>query len=692
MTSSTWRRRRRRIRITACRPIRRSWKRRRRSPPIADDYNDYLRYHLNRWVQQVTRWIPPEKWACVRHRAGRGSGSANGARGSAAGTDLCRRAGPLQQAGPDGAGARLSWLRRRGGPDLPLLAAGGADRGRGEEGTPPLREMGGGGLDHRHAGRGDRLRLHPKEINALSKLYDISEIAFDPGTRSRLATELSEQDGFNMLELRQGFVTMSEPSKDFEARVVARKIRHGGNPVLAWNVGQRGDPQGPGREHQAGQGKGQGQDRRRDRRHHGHRPGGDERGERLQRGTGFLVSVRARTVSLVSRCAACTGTRKGECALAWDSVGFWGRLRNALTRREQPTNGARSGWLPISRPGSSSRRTTPSTLRGLGLRDGDLYRARCLALERLRVQGEKRTRLPDDRLDYVLNVRPNPEMTAIALREALSMQALTWGIPTRRSCRTDRGDVAELWPLFSDRMTPRRNGGSLFYEYRTATGPRPLSARAVYHLHGPGIAGLMGDNVVAHMAKSLSLAAAQERFASTYFGNNTVIGGVLSTRSKLSQETHDKLKKDWVDKYKGPFKANKPIILEEGMSGPRSRTTRTPRSSSPRACSRSRRSAAGTKSRRTRSATCSAPRSTTSSIWDRVRPRCSDAVGASHEQEADYKLLPQRAPWRTTCLDMTWLTQGDFKTRMEGYAIARNTGVYNRERDPCERGRERHRS
>jgi hypothetical protein len=46
-------------------------------------------------------------------------------------------------------------------------------------------------------------------------------------------------------------------------------------------------------------------------------------------------------------------------------------------------------------------------------------------------------------------------------------------------------------------------------------------------VHGPGITGLMGDNLVARAAKSMSLAAAQERFASTYFGNNTLIGGFL---------------------------------------------------------------------------------------------------------------------------------------------------------------------
>jgi phage portal protein BeeE len=63
-------------------------------------------------------------------------------------------------------------------------------------------------------------------------------------------------------------------------------------------------------------------------------------------------------------------------------------------------------------------------------------------------------------------------MTAIAMREALSMQALTWGNAYAEIVPNNRGDVAELWPLFSDRMVPRRNGGSLFYEYANQDGSK----------------------------------------------------------------------------------------------------------------------------------------------------------------------------------------------------------------------------
>jgi phage terminase large subunit-like protein len=42
--------------------------------------------------------------------------------------------------------------------------------------------------------------------------------------------------GLKMIEAREGTATMSEPSKEFEAVVRAKKFNHGGNPVLRLNA------------------------------------------------------------------------------------------------------------------------------------------------------------------------------------------------------------------------------------------------------------------------------------------------------------------------------------------------------------------------------------------------------------------------------------------------------------------------
>ena len=209
----------------------------------ADDYNDYLRYHLNRWVQQVTRWISPEDWsACdplVEDRKAReirlhGKPCSGGLDLS---TKLDLSAFVLSFPGPDDV---IELLCRFWMPEERVIDAA-------KKGQRQFAQWVEEGWITATPGEVVDYGFIRKEINELGKLYSINEIAFDPWNAQQIATELEEQDGFPMVEFRQGFVSMSEPCKDFEARVVSRRLRHGGNPVLAWNVGNavvRKDPAG----------------------------------------------------------------------------------------------------------------------------------------------------------------------------------------------------------------------------------------------------------------------------------------------------------------------------------------------------------------------------------------------------------------------------------------------------------------
>lgn len=365
-------------------------------------------------------------------------------------------------------------------------------------------------------------------------------------------------------------------------------------------------------------------------------------------------------------------------------MSLWGRalrsVRN-IGRREQPTS--RLMWMAPDQPAGIY--ITPENALDISVAWACIMAiATALGASKWRVfkvEGDTRTDLPDDRLAYILNVRPNPDMTAIAMRESLAILALTWGNSYAEIIRNARGDIAALWPLYSDRVVPRRRivpPYTLYYEYTNYDGSKTiLEPEQVYHLHGPGIAGLVGDNIVARMAKALSLFAAQERFASTYFGNNTVIGGILSTPKGLKKETKDNLREQWVDKYGGPFKANKPIILEDGMSWtPFNNDAETAQLVASRTfqieevCRYF-----GVPPHKVQHLA----RATFNNIEHLGLDFVRNALmpwARRHEQEADYKFLPQRAPWRETAIDMSWLSQGDFKTRMEGYQIARNMGVY----------------
>lgn len=78
-----------------------------------------------------------------------------------------------------------------------------------------------------------------KFINKLSEKFRIHEIGFDPHRAEQISIQL-EQDGFDMIEVRQGFAKLSEPCKELEALLLSNKIKHNGHPILHWmasNVG-----------------------------------------------------------------------------------------------------------------------------------------------------------------------------------------------------------------------------------------------------------------------------------------------------------------------------------------------------------------------------------------------------------------------------------------------------------------------
>lgn len=84
------------------------------------------------------------------------------------------------------------------------------------------------------------------DINRLAHEYRITELAFDPWNASKLSLELQD-DGIVVIEMRQGFRSLSEATKHLGALVTGRTLVHGAHPVLRWmasNMVVRQDPNG----------------------------------------------------------------------------------------------------------------------------------------------------------------------------------------------------------------------------------------------------------------------------------------------------------------------------------------------------------------------------------------------------------------------------------------------------------------
>ena len=299
--------------------------------------------------------------------------------------------------------------------------------------------------------------------------------------------------------------------------------------------------------------------------------------------------------------------------------------------------------------------------------------------------------LEEDALDYILNVRPNPEMTAMAVKEALIFAAAMYGNGYAEIVRDEAGRVRELWPLDSTLVEPVRVNqdgalavaGELVYRctHPSGTGTVFLKQNQVYHLRGPSLTGLLGENIVNRAAKTLTLAAAADSYARAYYANNTVVGGILEYPRTLDEKSYTRLKNDWVEKRSGPGNAHKPVILENGM-------TWKPLSDSSAASSQ----------------VLEARKFQVEDVarWWGVPLHMIGSLAGSQgygtnleqlglgfvrdclgpwarrlEQEADWKLFPMRGPGskKLTRIDRTPLTRGDSKTRAEVGAILRRAGV-----------------
>jgi len=88
-----------------------------------------------------------------------------------------------------------------------------------------------------HATPGETINYDAVELDIVTAcdLFDVRSIDFDPWGSKQLVTHL-EDKGVPMHQLRQGYASLSPPMKELTKLVVERRARHGGNPVLRWNV------------------------------------------------------------------------------------------------------------------------------------------------------------------------------------------------------------------------------------------------------------------------------------------------------------------------------------------------------------------------------------------------------------------------------------------------------------------------
>lgn len=73
------------------------------------------------------------------------------------------------------------------------------------------------------------------DLQELARRFEIQEVNYDPFQATQFSTRMAAE-GFPMVEVRSTVLNFSEPMKELEAVVMARRFHHDGCPVLTWMI------------------------------------------------------------------------------------------------------------------------------------------------------------------------------------------------------------------------------------------------------------------------------------------------------------------------------------------------------------------------------------------------------------------------------------------------------------------------
>lgn len=252
-------------------------------------------------------------------------------------------------------------------------------------------------------------------------------------------------------------------------------------------------------------------------------------------------------------------------------------LSNLFKSRDKPTNRVNgNAYSFLMGASSSGRRVTERTAMQMTavyscvrILSETLASLPLHIFESSETNSRKATKHP---LYKLLHDEPNPEMTSFIFRETLMTHLLLWGNAYAQIIRNGKGEVLALYPLMPDRMRVDRDEyGQLYYEYMLSdsdanakeSGAVRLSTQDILHIPGLGFDGLVGYSPIAMAKNAIGMAIATEEYGAAFFANGATPSGILTHPGVIKNP--EAMRESWSKGF-GGRNSHKVAILEEGMN------------------------------------------------------------------------------------------------------------------------------
>ena len=173
----------------------------------------------------------------------------------------------------------------------------------------------------------------------------------------------------------------------------------------------------------------------------------------------------------------------------------------------------------------------------------------------------------------LIHRQPNPEMSSFTWRETMMTHLLLWGNSFNQVIRDGKNGILGLYPLLPENVeVDRDDHGELYYVYHAYTDEAPgemnkdiyFRRDEILHIPGLGFNGLVGFSPIAMMKNALGTNLAVEKYGSAFFKNGAQPSGVLEHPGVLKDP--EKIRRNWSAVYGGANNAHQVALLEEGMS------------------------------------------------------------------------------------------------------------------------------
>lgn len=201
------------------REFREAWQEAKQTPA---DWNDFLRYRLNRWIENTTGWLPVDKWdLCAGEPIFPPGAEVFGGLDLSSTTDLTA----FVLWCPSTCSVLVwFWVPREAFKQRERRNKERIDKWEGKF----IRVIEGARIDH---------DIIERDVVEICRQYNVCKIGADPYNAVDLLMRLSDnhKHGLPVTEFRQGMLHLSPPMKMLEGLILDGKVRHGGHPVLRWN-------------------------------------------------------------------------------------------------------------------------------------------------------------------------------------------------------------------------------------------------------------------------------------------------------------------------------------------------------------------------------------------------------------------------------------------------------------------------